>query len=402
MSEGLPIASNSHIAHFHDIQRASLRLHEVLSSLWTCETASDHSVDICLEINGDNPVRRSQNIRFDLVWSCPSRTQPIRQATRPMQRLLIETPTAHIPQYLRHGQQLESVLAELIKPESSVGKAKASLRDEPNLVPSTSATPSDLRSIPNLCQHLVRQAADTGSAHCIGYFQEDEIFRHLVYAPQGPPDPGPDVKSLEDALMVAKNTPNGIPLPEKFSLAKLLATAVLQFHSTPWLNKEWRSRDVVFFGIRDLSQDPLCEPFLTSRVSARARQQASILAVPASNTRSLIRNRTLYNLGVLLLELAYNSPLHALTIPEDDPDSPLHALMFPEDNQEDPRTLYWTATRLGEKVRRDLGPHYADAVNICLHCGFGASSELEELKVQRRFFDEVVQNLSRCAEAVTI
>ena len=392
MGESPSIASISHVNHFRVIQRASLRLYEVLSSLWTCESASDHPVDICLDLKDDKLFRPSQNIQFELVWSCPSRTQSNNQAAQPMQRLLIETSTQNLPQHLRCGQQLESALEQSIRPESSEGKAKVFPRDDPNLMPSTvpSATLSDLRSIPDLCHHLIRQAANTASAHCIGYFQQDETFKHLVYAPQGPPNPSPAAKSLEDALMVAKNTPNGIPLPEKFSLARLLALAVLQFHSTPWLNIEWRSRDVVFFGIRDFLQDPLCVPFLKSRVWARARQHANASTVPAgtANTRSPIRNRTLYNLGVLLLELTYNSPLYALIIPEDD--------------QGDPHTLYWTAIRLGEKVKRDLGPLYANAVNICLHCGFGASCELQETKVQSVFFDEVVQKLSRCAEAVSV
>ena len=387
--DGPSVASNSRVAHFRVVQRASQRLHEVLSSSWSCESLSGHSADICLDLKDDKPFRHSQNIRFDLMWSCPTEKQPTTQAGRPLQRLWIETFSPHISQCLPAQQELESALRLSFSSEGFVEKGKALVRHGTDLMSSTASSSNltDLRLIPNLCRHLTE---GTASTHCIGYFQENEPFSHLMYAPQGPYVSSPTVSSLEDALMAAKGTLDGIPLPEKFALAKLLALAVLRFHSTPWLNEEWRSSDVVFFGIRDFSQDSLCVPFLKSHVFARARHQANELAAPEDKAliRSPIRNRTLYNFGVLLIELAYNSPLHALVLQEDD--------------QGDPYTLYWTAMRLGEKVRRELGPFYADAVNICLHCGFGASSDLQELKVQRLFFDEVVQNLQKCAEAVTV
>ena len=90
----------------------------------------------------------------------------------------------------------------------------------------------------------------------------------------------------------------------------------------------------------------------------------------------------------MLVELAYDSPLQDLKKLEDD--------------QGDPHTLYWAATRLGDRVWRELGSKYSDAVKICLHGAFGASSELEDMRVQKAFFDEVVQKLEKCAEAVVM
>lgn len=160
------------------------------------------------------------------------------------------------------------------------------------------------------------------------------------------------------------------------------------------MTEEWRSRDVVFFGINDLSQDPLCSPFLRTRVStSSAATNQRCGAVPsagrsgsAPTKRTPIRNQTLFNLGVMLVELAYDAPLQQLVLPEDD--------------QQDPHTLYWAATRLGDRSKRDLGPKYAEAVKICLHGGFGASSDLEDSKVQEIFYHEVVQKLRKFADDV--
>lgn len=73
----------------------------------------------------------------------------------------------------------------------------------------------------------------------------------------------------------------------------------------------------------------------------------------------------------MLVELAYNSPLHDLRRPEDD--------------QGDGHTLYWMATRLGDNVGRRLGAKYAAAVKICLHGGLGASCDLKQRSAEAIF-----------------
>ncbi len=253
---------------------------------------------------------------------------------------------------------------------------------------------SDLRTIPNLCYHLENQSP--GPIHYLGFLQKSRTFKHFICTPFDQSHHVSNTKSLEDALVAAKASSEGIPLAEKLNLAKILALAVLQFYSTPWLKSEWQSQDVVFFGIQDFANDPLRMPYLRSRVltqrNATDRQVIiSTAGTECSNVthlRSPVRNQTLYSLGVMLIELAYDSPLQDLKSAEDD--------------QGDPHTLYWAATRLGDRVWRILGPNYADAVKICLHGAFGASSELEDMRVQKAFFDEVVQKLEKCAEAVVL
>ena len=89
----------------------------------------------------------------------------------------------------------------------------------------------------------------------------------------------------------------------------------------------------------------------------------------------------------MLIELAYDSPFGDLETPEDD--------------QGDGLTSYRAATRLGESVRLKLGPRYADVVKSCLHCAFGASSELADPGMQSRYFEDVVQKLQKLADAVS-
>lgn len=133
------------------------------------------------------------------------------------------------------------------------------------------------------------------------------------------------------------------------------------------MSKDWRSRDIVFFGSIDFAQDSLGSPFLKASVktlSDEDNQQAAFTQIAEHpknpHPRSLIRNPTLYSLGVMLIELAYDSPLQDLQIPEDE--------------QGDLYTCYWTATGLADRLWRELGPRYADAAKTCLYGGFGRPS----------------------------
>lgn len=390
--------------YFRIVQSASSRLHDALESHWRCESSKVHFANICLDAPKDDP----QDIHFDLAWSCPGRAGVSSKAAGPI-RLSIEafSESQKHPIDGSHfsGQQeiLESVLEKAIGSAKIGAKSKALLgsgQSSDVKAGSVAASIPNLYTVPDLCHHLTCQPTTPALSHCIGFLQKTKTFSHVVYAPKGDPPSVTATRTLKDALQTVKESSEGIPLPEKLGLAKLLALAVLRFHSTPWLNPQWESQDVVFLNIRDVTRDALRTPFLKSSVLTQACATSQATAqqgcAPDRRTvvqgkkpiRSHIRNQTLYNLGVMLIELAYDSPFNDLQTPEDD--------------QGDSLTLYWAAERLAESVRRVLGQRYAEAVKICLHCGFGPSDDLGDLGLQREFFSKVVQKLEKCADAVSI
>lgn len=384
-------ASTAHAPSFHVFQVASCRLHDALSSLWQCESSTHHFANLSLEPKADDDALPggAQQVHFELAWSCPVRGVAIGSLAKPLW-LSIETCAEDqtFADETEPAQMLRQCLA------SALELSHKPTIPQSRLDSATALSLQDLRDVPNLCHHLHRPQSSPMSTPCAGFLQKSKTFRHLIYANPNPSVHGHEEKSLEDALNAAKSDPEGIPYPEKLTLAKLLALAVLRYHSTPWLLNEWGSRDIVFFGIRDFSEDPLNGPFLRSMVATKTstNQQPVTRDIVNQTTeaclRSPVRNQLLYSLGVMLVELAYNSPLQDFEKPEDD--------------QGDPYTLYWTATRLGDKIGRKLGPVYADAVKVCLYGSFGASSDLNDTKVQNRFFVEVVQKLAKCAEAVML
>jgi hypothetical protein len=253
----------------------------------------------------------------------------------------------------------------------------------------------DLCSVKNMCLFIQERLQTCAtSLQCIGILQNKSVFKHFIYPSQATQHSVNRGTSLDEALMAAKTSQYRIPIIDKLRLAKLLALAVLQFHSTPWLREKWRSRDVYFYSSEDLSPNSLQAPYLSARfskdsgVAKRQCEQAS-----SESSLSLAPNVTLFSLGVVLLELGFEAPIHALQRPED-----------LKDGVANEYSDYWTARRLSKTVSSTLNSTYGKLVNKCLYCdfGLGGSYELENVDLQKAFFRDVVCGLDRCLQAVLI
>ena len=90
----------------------------------------------------------------------------------------------------------------------------------------------------------------------------------------------------------------------------------------------------------------------------------------------VVKNRSLFALGVALLELSYGAPLSTRRTAED---------------LEDDFTQYRTASRLTKKIQSDELPRFASVVGKCMYptpenCDFSFANE----GFRRRYFQEVV------------
>ena len=307
-------SSTVRIRNYFLERKASCGLHEVLSSLWQCKNLEEHSANISLDINDDEARWETRMSHFDIAWWCPAQGHEL----KPL-RLLVETSAAHSNTSADHHtldlqQSLETVL------ESSVGQNRLLTSTPPEVEIAIASPLLHLHKIPNLCRYLAQCSPDT-TIHCAGFLQQSRKFKHVIYTPSDRVSQTTrTINSLEEVLKAAKATSNGISLPEKLQLASLLALAVLRFYSTPWLSDDLKSVDVVFLDVRDFSQKPIRRAFLKSRVltgnhGANRLASGHTTTSPqrsSSQLRSPVRNQTIYSLGVLLLELAYNSPLQDL------------------------------------------------------------------------------------------
>ena len=149
--------------------------------------------------------------------------------------------------------------------------------------------------IDDLCKEFLRTPNKPG---CIGFLEDDnnrEYYIHSVYPPKTPGD------HLSLAQLLSRHQSSYIGRlhsRDKYELAVILATSVLQLHSTPWLDREdWRE-DLRFVRAKE-KEAPFA--YIRKRFN-HAPKQAACNSEP--NITFLRRNETIFALGVVLLELS--------------------------------------------------------------------------------------------------
>src|SRR5204862_5044335 len=100
---------------------------------------------------------------------------------------------------------------------------------------------------------------------CMGYLETQHQslqFQHFFYLSSTFSRLNNGTDNLEDSSValldeyLERYAEHGITIVDQLKLAKEIAIAVLRFHSTPWLNLEWRTRDLSFFGELNAPQLP--------------------------------------------------------------------------------------------------------------------------------------------------
>ena len=271
----------------------------------------------------------------------------------------------------------------------------------------------DLVQCTNICERLQSSGCGSNSEeNCLGYLMSTKTFQHFLYATsrerrhtassaRGFP------VTLQEFLQRA--TDESLDIVEQLQLAHKLAVALLQYHSTPWLQEQWGLRDISLFQQSAVDTDM---PFRTLHFSACFPRQKPVeeylnifdsLALESSHSLEAdpkvpqgatdvgnsietlqahdlllygIGNMTLSSLGIALLEIGHRKPLK----------------MMGKANE-----LY-TARRVATFGTPPLRDPYQDIVQKCLRCDFGAGHDLSSTKLQSVVFSEVVCELQRLIE----
>jgi hypothetical protein len=248
----------------------------------------------------------------------------------------------------------------------------------------------DLCAMGRLCQYFRQAQNQAALESCIGFLEKTKTFKHFVYRNSLAQPPAGDSKSvsLKQLLHSAAADKKGVDWVGKLRLARLLALAVLRFHGTKWLPESWGSNDVRFMGheasidLQKLPDSPCFDAKLFNPSTA-PRQ----IEHPYVSASSLAANETLFNLGVVLIELGYSAPFEKL--------SQSTGLQF-ETNS--PMAEFLRARRLGESVHKEMNPTYGRLVEKCLICNFGVATKLDNTELQSAVVVQVVNQLDICLE----
>jgi hypothetical protein len=164
---------------------------------------------------------------------------------------------------------------------------------------------------------------------------------------------------------------------QRLSLAVSLTSAVLQLYDTPWLDEFWTVDDIRFFfkGI-DGNQNPsISNPYVSRSFSTRSSLGQQLPRSRATDTllSPFVINKTLFALGIVLIELCLNQPFDSLRTSQ--PEVLNQASNILDD--------YQIALGAISKVYQEGGDQYGYVVQRCLKCEFQGQDSMKKLSVPR-------------------
>ncbi|KAI4144675.1 MAG: hypothetical protein L6R39_004086 [Caloplaca ligustica] len=170
----------------------------------------------------------------------------------------------------------------------------------------------------------------------------------------------------------------------RLKLAVILASTVLQLHTTPWLTNDWDGRNIFF------RQGSLDCPY----VKCACTKLKTPTAKSPEAEWGPIRNRSLFALGVLLLEMSLKSPLEHLK------SSKQHQQPQQQHNDFDD---FIAASQLVKDVADEegKGSGYYDAVQACIYGNFGPKVkdlDLANDTFRQAVYEDVILPLERDLE----
>ncbi|KAJ6155073.1 hypothetical protein N7470_005639 [Penicillium chermesinum] len=382
-------ARNREFKHFQVIQKAAYSLYDALGT--ACNKHTTHDVHLSLQPSFE---RSSSQVQFNVAF--------LQKSASAMQEIWIKVESTiksadtdspsistvtsrRLPSFKRPTQYPEASSSSEVRKrvcfEERIGpdNPRAMYLERP------------IARIPNLylqrnfCVLVERVLHRKTCQGCIGLLRDSETWKHLAYLDDKTKS-NPSM-SLSQLVWLSSIDPmQCMSQYRRIQLAKYLATAVLCYHATPWLNTAWRSDDVRFLGgPESLLQKASCTlPYMVT--SVQASSQSSSPSHP-SELHYIVRNRVLFGLGVMFLELAYQTPLQKLRLPID-----LERGQTPE------LAEYFTARRVVDQSASMMGGRFKRMIKKCLYCDFGHDSDFTSPALQQAFYNDIIGGLEDLEE----
>ncbi|KAI1743059.1 hypothetical protein F4680DRAFT_410910 [Xylaria scruposa] len=178
-----------------------------------------------------------------------------------------------------------------------------------------------------------------------------------------------------------------LPLKGKRILAAILATALLPFLETQWMQPSFNHSKIQFFQpLHNEKLPDITKPFLTIEhvpiISTNKTDTKNCQAEPAISKHMVHPNASVLALGILLCELHYCTPVESwrndtVTVPGVNTD-------------------YYTSLDILKNLEVDAGVDYYLATKACLQWEYFPAGELtsfESASVQRLFYQNVIKRL---------
>ncbi len=392
------------VLKYQTIRKASRQVYEALGK--ACNKHTDHIAHFRVEVeqfvnNGENAPQVKFNMAFTHMTSAGSTDSrdPIWFVVESTLSDETATPSGNEAASLDEpGKTLKRQLDAAAshnsrKVQKRVGyqpPTSAPLSSSPNIAPDAFTSENCMKR--DFCDDLRRSFREPRKANvCVGILENTDRCKHYVYpSPTTPCAESRKAISLGQLIRSASRpgVVGGIPVHERLNLAKNLAIAVLQYHSTPWLRRSWRNEDILFFSAESsihLQKLPnLSTPHLNAKIMGYDGQHTRAATNPEQTVE---RNPVLFSLGVVLLEIA-----HAATLESLKQDSDL------THGREDRFTEFFTARRMAKSKNSVMGVKYHNIVEQLVECVFPCGDDLNNDQLQAAFHSDIICPLAELEE----
>ena len=400
-------AVNHEMEKFQRVQHASQILHDALSR--ACNSHPQHVVQLCLVAKYTSDGRGICKTRFTLAFShteslgeAPLAIDSMRpnQPTTPPDMIWLEIESISgnngKTREDRHTEDEKrpslSYISQSPKRENPVATSSTDLATSSTSLPQIYSTDPEPENHQNLCMQLSQISVSPAGSYVYA-LEHISGCKHVVHVPVSLSGSRSSI-SLTQLITQGsgENSSSGLPQYQRLSHAKALALAVLQFHTTPWLSESWKSDNVFFCGLskgesQEHRGDALPHLHTTVEHTKSTARSRSLTTTPSTMSTSVIPNLLLFDLGVMLLELAYNAPFQALR---------QQGTLLGSMNTA--MADFTAALTLADQVGIFLGAGFAAIVKKCLRCDFGCGNSLDQPALQARLYEDVVCKLERLEE----
>ncbi|KAL8956567.1 MAG: hypothetical protein Q9193_005945 [Seirophora villosa] len=238
----------------------------------------------------------------------------------------------------------------------------------------------------HICQSITESL---DHRNCLHLLYEDRSFKRLRPQPKTFDDAEkPGMLSLADIFQRQQELHGGsfvLPYKGKRILAVTLATALLPFLETPWVQPSFNHSNIHFIQPIQHGELPdITKPFLTVEQAPiiSARKTSTGENQSESQKHMVHPNASVLALGILLCELQYCRPIGSW-----------------QTDAETVRNInadYYTALDILEDLEVNVGIDYYLAAKACLKWEYFPTGELtnfESTSVQRLFYQNVIKRL---------
>ncbi|KAL3465441.1 hypothetical protein BJX64DRAFT_285383 [Aspergillus heterothallicus] len=377
-------------------------IHRALRRGWNCNCALPHQAALDLQWHSNRGASQG-NQRYDLTLSYPLKS-PCGGNWYKTNMWVVEEQEIDLS-IDKNDEKNDENTAKREVTEPKIGRVPKKglrfnlpLRKPPGVVSRCAdklpVTGSSTPSIP--ISSLCKAVLDNHQAAVLGFLSDIDPSgkaSQVFLSPAGSPWAAPmELTSLRSLLT---STPSMRQLrlsrKQRLGLAAAMAWAVLYLGESPWLADTWQ-KDNVQFILENSNQ--LLEPFSGTPCISYQFHSQTVAETSANETRNspssddralhskLIRNQTLFALGIFLIEVGFNKSFEELR---------KQAFLGKEATSilED----YQLAIDLADELHLDAGPEYGDAIKRCLRCEFPGRDVTKNFgyaQFRQEFFNGVV------------